>query len=314
MLEPYVKSKYRSNAIQPEETIVKPNQTMSIAKKVKIIEKIENIQIETVKYQAPLMDPSLTQVRKIQSVVKSNESEFRAYENPNIFERVKFYKKYLQNEAHRQKIANNKELSRKRLLNNLDSLMNSIENNTSNETNNNNNTNTSIPSNTHENNDDNDFIDESNLSMEDLDEEDPENDEIIARIKKFLTKKLEISLLKSRNTHLFHSYINIFYRFFISCMIPMHLNINISNITIKSILPWLIIHSNERMNDYNYLLELSVSHILNLTLNYRNYFPEKFIYQNYKIKDLENFVEIAKYWKRICAFIKHVEVMKGKVS
>lgn len=78
------------------------------------------------------------------------------------------------------------------------------------------------------------------------------------------------------------------------------------------VLPWLLLGRRELACDQTKLLALSVTHILNMTHDCPNMFPDAFVYQRVPVRDsLEN--DLSEHWATIVSFIKRAEACKGRI-
>jgi hypothetical protein len=82
---------------------------------------------------------------------------------------------------------------------------------------------------------------------------------------------------------------------------------------LTEVLPWLLLGRREMSTNQATLLQMGVTHILNMTSDLPCIFPNTFIYQRVPIKDSMK-ADIAQYFPTIINFIKRVEKCKGRVS
>lgn len=78
------------------------------------------------------------------------------------------------------------------------------------------------------------------------------------------------------------------------------------------ILPWLLIGTRETAMNLQELLRLNVTHILNMSGDLPNTFPQHFVYQKINVRDSAE-EDIGKHFQTIVKFIKRVEDCKGRI-
>lgn len=82
--------------------------------------------------------------------------------------------------------------------------------------------------------------------------------------------------------------------------------------SISEILPWLHIGKVETAQNEEFLIKHKFTHILNVTDSHPNFFPNSFVYMKIPIDDSET-VDCSKYFDQVADFIKRVEDVKGKL-
>jgi hypothetical protein len=82
---------------------------------------------------------------------------------------------------------------------------------------------------------------------------------------------------------------------------------------LTEVLPWLLLGRREVSNNQSLLLQMGVTHILNMTSDLPCLFPNSFIYQRVPIKDSLT-ADLAAHFTTIINFLKRVEKCKGRVS
>lgn len=82
---------------------------------------------------------------------------------------------------------------------------------------------------------------------------------------------------------------------------------------ITVVLPWLVIGRRDTVTNLQTLLRMGFTHILNVTTEVSNGFPQHFMYKKIPIRDSIN-ANIASHFGTIVEFIKRVEDCKGRVS
>ena len=78
------------------------------------------------------------------------------------------------------------------------------------------------------------------------------------------------------------------------------------------IIPWILVGRAEAAQNITLLIKEGVTHILNVSTEVSNFFPDKFIYHRIPILDQES-TDIAPYFGPAIEFIKHVQDIRGKV-
>lgn len=82
---------------------------------------------------------------------------------------------------------------------------------------------------------------------------------------------------------------------------------------LTEVLPWLLLGRREVSSNQSLLLQMGVTHILNMTSDLPCIFPSTFIYQRVPLKDNLQ-ADIASHFTTIINFIKRVEKCKGRVN
>lgn len=82
--------------------------------------------------------------------------------------------------------------------------------------------------------------------------------------------------------------------------------------SISEILPWLYIGKVETAQNESFLTTHRFTHVLNVTENYPNFWPNQFVYMKVPIND-DTDTDAKKYFDQVADFIKRVEDVKGKV-
>ncbi len=78
------------------------------------------------------------------------------------------------------------------------------------------------------------------------------------------------------------------------------------------LLPWILIGRAESAQNLTFLIKEGVTHILNVSTEVSNFYPDKFVYYRIPILDLET-SDIAPYFDPAIEFIKHVQTIRGKI-
>lgn len=79
------------------------------------------------------------------------------------------------------------------------------------------------------------------------------------------------------------------------------------------VLPWLLVGRRELATDMQKLMTLGVTHILNMTHDCPNMFPNSFVYQQVPIRDATD-TDLTVHFNKIVGFIQRAESCKGRVS
>ena len=78
------------------------------------------------------------------------------------------------------------------------------------------------------------------------------------------------------------------------------------------ILPWLVIGQGSMADDMHSLVKFGITHVLNVTTEMPNKFPEYFVYLKIPIKD-EFEENLTQHFDKIISWIKNIEDKKGKL-
>lgn len=78
------------------------------------------------------------------------------------------------------------------------------------------------------------------------------------------------------------------------------------------LLPWIVIGQGSMADDMHNLVKWGITHVLNVTTEMPNKFPEYFVYLKIPIKD-EFEENLAQHFDKILGWIKNIEEKKGKL-
>jgi hypothetical protein len=150
-----------------------------------------------------------------------------------------------------------------------------------------------------------------------LNDADPEegNGEAHAMNEDFAAELLDIKerkLLASRDTLLYHREWTLWERRKLALRVQYGW-MGKRDRDLTEVLPWLLLGRREMSTNQATLLQMGVTHILNMTSDLPCLFPNTFVYQRVPIKDSMK-ADIAQYFPTIINFIKRVEKCKGRVS
>lgn len=134
------------------------------------------------------------------------------------------------------------------------------------------------------------------------------NDEFAAELLEIKERKL----LASRKTLLYHKEMSRWEKRKLS--LRMHYGwMGKRDRDITVVLPWLLLGRREVSTNQSMLLQMGVTHILNMTHDCPCVYPNTFIYQRVPIRDNIT-TDLAAHFTTIINFIKRVEKCKGRVS
>jgi hypothetical protein len=121
----------------------------------------------------------------------------------------------------------------------------------------------------------------------------------------------ERKLLNSRNTSIFHKSNTLYENRKLAFTIAFGFNKKEKDLT--TVLPWLLLGRKETSKNLQSLLRMGVTHILNVTDDVPNSFPNYFLYENIKVSDSVD-SDLGSHFETAVNFIKRVHDCEGRVS
>lgn len=143
------------------------------------------------------------------------------------------------------------------------------------------------------------------------------NDELLGNTKLDYEEQLmqikERKLTISRSTSDFHKYFPLKTRRWMAFKLWMGWGNNYGKRKeTTEILPWLLLGTRETAMNLQELLRLNVTHILNMSGDLPNTFPQHFVYKKINVRDSAE-EDIGKHFQSIVKFIKRAEDCKGRI-
>jgi hypothetical protein len=245
--------------------------------------------------EAPIFLATHTQIKRQELYVRSNEEEYRRKHFPTIFERIELQKEWAKEQQREARIAAEREAVQLRidqmtrqkngerleedelsLLEDIDDQINKIGAT-------------------------DDFEQETNKKQ-------TTNAEYTTQILEFKEQKV----VSTRDTDQYHREYTMWERRKKAVKISLGY-VGKQRQDCTEILPWLLIGRRELATNMQLLLQLNITHILNMTHDVPNAFVKHFVYEKVPVRDSED-SDIGLHFDRIISFIDRVEACKGRVS
>jgi len=289
--------RYRPKAIQPEMIDARANASHSLAKKEKpaIVEAFADVDISV--YEEPVFLPSATQVRRIEVMITSDEEAYRRKHQPTIMQRVEMQKEWAREQLQRAKFEQQRAIMKQKQIRGGDDPPEPGE--------------PRLDIAHYENElldlDNKDAL-EMQMEMEQQQLDKKNKVDFAAHLMDIKERKI----MTSRDTSRYHRQLSRAERryraFLLFCGVRSYFNRHGAT----DILPWLVLGRRETASVQQTLIQMGITHILNLTLDCPNLFDANFVYLQIPVKDsIEE--DIGKYFKEIINFIKRAEACKGRV-
>mmetsp|Transcript_26755 Transcript_26755/g.29162 ORF Transcript_26755/g.29162 Transcript_26755/m.29162 type:complete len:367 (+) Transcript_26755:74-1174(+) len=300
----FLRVRYRPKPIQPELVEAKANVSFSTAKKEKPPDFDPYAEIKKITSEDPVFLATHTQKKRVEVIVESDEANYRRTHHPTIYERVEIQKEWVTQQLQDEKFATKREA----LVRKTDKAMQKMRNSLNE---------TPTPGEDVEYDegldDDLDVLQEEDDKMEEMNEEVKTMKETQKNLKEQFLAIKERKLIIMRNSVIFHKektssekrtmFLKMFFGF------PVNQK-NSKNTTFVT--DWLIIGRKEVAVNLQALLQLNVTHILNMTNDVKSAFNKHFMYEKIAVRDSEE-EDIAKHFTRMIAFIKRCETSKGRI-
>jgi len=299
----FIRLKYRRAAHEPElnEEDATAGKSLSMAKKVKPPEVDLTADAKNLRFKPPIMLPAHTQNTRVEKVITSDDKEYRKKTKPTLFEKMEQQKqvsKEFMNMEKAKKMAEEEKLRIREEITRM-ALQNEDDDNGGDDDKND------------EEEKKDEVPDESAEKMYELatvhmDEEDA------AEFKRIRLEQKERKLLRTRPCHEYHFPVDKWTRRRLAFKLALNLGTRTKGIT--EILPWLLLGPKENAQGAGQhdLINRGVTHILNITDDCQNEFPEQFVYLKIPIKDDET-VPIQNEFDKALSFFNRVEEKHGKI-
>lgn len=290
----YVRLKYQSAPIQPECLAVTENAYISNRKKVKVEEVNEKDKFKAVRHEPPVMFPGHTQTKKTISFVKSDENALRIEETPNIYDKIEIQKKWVKKQLEDAALQAKKDEFRRAWEQKLKEEREGLEN-----------------SNLEENFDENPVKNDNDIAKDVEEVGDINIDDESADYKRQLIEIKESKFLRMRGSAIYYKKMTKYQRRKLA--LKTILGWLPQNSDYSEILPWLLLGPKETAENQRKMANLSITHVLNMTSELPNKFPQSFVYMRIPVRDTE-YDDIGCRLPSAAEFIRRVEKLKGRVS
>lgn len=293
-----VRYRYRQPPVQPEFVDGVQGASLSLAKLQKPPEEDPYSDYLSSTWEEPAFLPSQTQVQRTVVIIRSNEEEYRSQHYPTIHERIVQQRVWAQRQLQETKIAAKRAAIKRSMESRIDSTLKAAQNATA------------------------ESYDQFEKELNDLLQE--SEDTILAnsgensRVNLIIAQQLmdlkerKVMATKSVSAAQYHRHFTLWKRRKRAIAFKLGL-VRTKENDASIVLPWLLIGNRELACDMAKLQKLNVTHILNMTHDCPNMFPDSFVYEKVPVRDsLET--DLTPYWSTIVNFIKRVESCKGRVS
>lgn len=265
---------------------------MSIAKQEIPVEEDPMEEFYATAWEEAAILPAQTQQQRTVVTNSSSELEYRKKHYPTIYERVEQQKEWAKQQLQEAKIATQKAalkraVSQKRIQANID------------------------PS------DENmaryerelaELLKESEDQLMNMSQDAGANEHVTKQLQELRERKV----MTGRNLTAYHKYYSKWQRRRIAWSVKLGLYRKTEGAA-SVVLPWLLVGNRELASNMQKLMTLGVTHILNMTHDCPNMFPNSFVYQQVPIRDATD-TDLTVHFNKIVAFIQRVENCKGRVS
>ena len=315
--------KYRSAAIQPSLSAPRAENDITAVKKPKIVEEDPYAFEVRERMEAPPMHPYHTQNRRVVAVVESDEAAVRREQYPTLVQRVDITKNFLKQQKKEQKMARDREKARLKMEQELkDALMASKTTKamTAEE---------EIEASKKGKEDENDetksvadsIAESEAMSEDEVEQQDQQQDHLDADHEKMTSDEdalfkeqmeaiREKKFITLRDTKVYHRPCSNYQRR--NHIWSVYMGWGNKERKFTEIMPWMIIGQGSMADDMHFLVKMRVTHILNVTTEMPNKFPDNFIYLKIPIRD-EYEEDLGVHFDKIISWLKNVQDKKGKV-
>lgn len=313
--------KYRPAAIQPTLSAPRAENDITAVKKAKIVEEDPYGDEVREKMEAPPMHPYHTQNRRVVAIVESDEAAIRREQYPTLVQRVEITQKYLKQQKKEQKMARDREKARLKMEEELKEALaaskasqkmtaeEEIE---------------ALKQKEEEENDETKSVADSIAESEALSEDgaeaqekdhlDKDHEHMNAEEEALFREQMEMikekKFITLRDTKVYHRPISNYQRR--NMIWSVYMGWGNKERKFTELMPWLVIGQGAMADDMHFLIKIGVTHILNVTTEMPNKFPEAFIYLKIPIKD-EFEEDLGVHFDKILSWLKNVEEKRGKV-
>jgi len=307
-----VRIKYRPAAIQPEFTESKENVSLSVAKKVKPVPEDPYADIPKVSNDPIVFLASHTQIKRVEVLIASDEEVYRKKHYPTIEERVKQQKEWARLQLRDAKLKSEREAMKQQMEKQALQARLQLEAVKANKKDG-----TPIPEDLDVTVDpmipDNPAT-VGGLPLGEGPDEGADEDAMGEMNEEYMNEIMDIKekkLLASKNNQIYHEQLSSWQIRKKTIAIQMGW-LGKNNRDVSEVLPWLLLGRREISANITQLNKLNVTHILNMTKELPNAYPNSFLYERVPIKD-NNDADIAAYFPKIVNFLRRVEKCKGRV-
>ena len=138
------------------------------------------------------------------------------------------------------------------------------------------------------------------------------DEEDAAEFKRIRLEEKERKVLRTRNSHEYHMPVDKWVRRKLAMTLLLNIGTRTKGIT--EILPWLLLGPKESVmgTQMPNLIERGITHIMNVTHDVQNAFPNQFVYMKIPIRDEEE-TNIGEKFPQALGFLRRVEEKRGRV-
>lgn len=245
-------------------------------------------------WEDPVFLPTSTQVKRSEVMILSDEAAYRSQVQPCIKERIIQQKQWAQEQLEKAKVQQQREamkLKQALMLKNIDESEELVLDELA-------------------------KLEEEVKAIDELDEKELQDDMVSNTKVDYAEQIMQIKERKltiSRNTADYHRYFSLRDRRWKALKLSMgwH-NAYGKRKEVTEILPWLLLGNREIAMNLQEMLRLNITHVLNMSGDLPNAFPQHFVYQKINVKDSVE-ADIGKHFQTIIKFIKRCEDCKGRV-
>ncbi len=286
----FLRVKYRRPAIEPELNEEDRNEkALSMAKK----ERPEEINIadefQELRFKPPTMLPAFTQTTRVEKVIESQDKEYRRLTKPTLFEQVETQRQLVKQQLRDEIAQANAEKAKAAFKEAMAKLAAGVE-------------------------------DEENVEEEAEEKHDAEAEyeeeaanmdaDDAAEFRRLRLEQKEKRVLRTRNSHEYHFAVDKWKRRISA--IKLALRLGSPSKTFVEVLPWILLGAKEDVVNQHRLIDLGVTHIMNVTDNEPNEFPSQFVYLKIPIRDDEE-QDILDNFPQAINFFQRVEEKRGRI-
>lgn len=272
-----------------------------MAKKEKPREAEKSTEMDVSLWEEPVYLPSATQVRRIEVMITSDEEAYRRKHKPTIMQRVEMQKDWSREQLQKAKLDQQKAIMKQKQMRKQ------------------------------RGGDESDpgepRLDIAHFENEllDLDAKDAQEMQLELEIHQEIAKNKsntnfeaqlmdikERKVMASRDTSRYHRQQSEAERRYRATMLFFGIQSYFNKFGATEVLSWLILGRRETASTQQNLVQMGITHVLNLTIDCPNLFDGNFVYMQIPIKDSLD-ADIGKHFKQIIDFIKRVESCKGKI-
>ena len=305
----FLRLKYRAAPHVPRMDDMVEGQSHSLARKVKPPEEDLSEEMKNLRFKPPIMLPAHTQNTRVEKQIFSDDVTYRREHKPTLFERVEIQKGIMKIKLREEKqeaaVMAQKQEAREALAKQAAESAGVVDDDNDNDEDN-----KKKGGDNEEKKDEGDAQHAAQLKME---SDTRFMDEVeLAEYHRMKLEQKEKKLLRTRNSHTYHIFTENMRWMRRRLAVTLFMNIGFRSKDVTEIMPWLLLGPGSFAQQQHKLMEMGVTHILNVTEELDNPFPDYFVYMRVPIRDSEH-ESLVERFESVLNFFERVENKRGKL-